>query len=200
MKRKKKKIFFSASKARSHSLFRLFFGTFTRFLHWARKCLYTPLILYLTFKQWHIASLDTYCGPVISMLMSHWFVWAASQCFFFLASGETIRFSLFKLWTFSQSPRASRADRFLYNRIIFTCPRVYYCITTKCSAILAKRPVFIQTTGFIGQTLSINRLGTTVRLNRQNEKAAFEAEPSISSWNKHLHWQEQNNCKEGRKW
>lgn len=33
-------------------------------------CLYTLLILCLTFKQWHILSLDTHCGPVISMLMT----------------------------------------------------------------------------------------------------------------------------------
>lgn len=58
-------------KTQSHSpLSSVFFFFLWHIYKFSSLCLCTPLILYLTFKQWHIVSLDTYCGPVISMLMT----------------------------------------------------------------------------------------------------------------------------------
>lgn len=75
-------------KTQSHSPLSSVFFFFWHIYKFSSLCLYTPLILYLTFKQWHIVSLGTYCGPIISMLMT---------VILFLASGEMFRFILFKL-------------------------------------------------------------------------------------------------------
>lgn len=56
--------------SKSQPPFICFFFFLWHIYKFSSLCLCTPLILYLTFKQWHTVSLDTYCGPVISMLMT----------------------------------------------------------------------------------------------------------------------------------